>query len=103
MFPEVFRKAPHRQGVKSGRNEGPFRGVTEADASGLALRWIILNFSIGSMFQVNEQGTTAAGTTVAAHATRAKFVKFQANEPFIFLIRDSRTNLILFAGKVSRL
>ncbi|XP_028966387.1 leukocyte elastase inhibitor [Galendromus occidentalis] len=56
-----------------------------------------------AVIDVNEQGTTAAATTVAAHATRAKFVKFQANEPFIFLIRDSRTNLIIFAGKVSRL
>ncbi|OQR75423.1 serpin B10-like, partial [Tropilaelaps mercedesae] len=56
-----------------------------------------------AVIEVNEQGTIASASTAASHATRSKVVKFHANNPFIFIIRDSRTGLILFVGKVSKL
>jgi len=53
---------------------------------------------------VNEQGTEAAGATGAGIALASAPVKqqiFQADHPFLFLIRDNRSGSILFLGRVS--
>ncbi|MGE3805086.1 MAG: sigma-70 family RNA polymerase sigma factor [Gemmataceae bacterium] len=52
-----------------------------------------------AVIEVNEKGTEAAAATVniAAGADR---VHFNADHPFLFLIRDRRNNSILFLGRV---
>ena len=54
---------------------------------------------------VSEQGTEAAAATgIKMHATAMRMpeqtVVFRADHPFIFLIRDTRTGVILFIGRL---
>ncbi len=57
-------------------------------------------------FRVDEQGTVAAATTivtieaVSAPGFRRPPVRFDANRPFLFFLRDSRTGAVLFAGRL---
>ncbi|MDF1661369.1 MAG: serpin family protein [Planctomycetota bacterium] len=55
-----------------------------------------------SFVEVNEEGTEAAAVTaVLARAGGApKINVFRADHPFLFLIRDRKTGLILFMGRV---
>lgn len=57
---------------------------------------------------VNEEGTEAAAATAVAIAPTAapirepeKPVVFRADHPFIYLIRDNRTGMILFLGRLA--
>jgi serpin B len=57
---------------------------------------------------VNEQGTEAAAATAvlaepaaAIPIEREEPVIFRADHPFVFLIRDNRTEAVLFVGRVS--
>jgi serpin B len=53
---------------------------------------------------VSEEGTEAAAATGAAMAlvaTRTPPPVFRADRPFLFLIRDTRTGLILFTGRLT--
>jgi serpin B len=53
--------------------------------------------------EVNEEGTTAAAATVVSSGGESApdtFV-FQADHPFVFLIRDTKSGSILFLGRVS--
>ncbi|XP_074594545.1 iripin-2-like [Brevipalpus obovatus] len=50
---------------------------------------------------INEEGSKAAASTIAEIGTRRRAPQFMLNRPFVFLIRDTRTNLILFMGKVN--
>lgn len=66
------------------------------------------DLSIGSatheaVVEVNETGTVAAGATVVGITTSVAFnpTLFQANHPFLFLIRDTNSASILFLGLVS--
>ncbi len=80
-----------------------------ADFSGIAP-----NLFIGAALQkanvtVDEDGTTAAAATVAAIRCTALPPglekpprPFVADRPFLFLIRESRTGLILFLGRVCK-
>jgi len=58
-------------------------------------------------FTVDEKGTVAAAATVVGliptSATRPPVdaVKFNANRPFLFFLRDGRTGAILFAGRLT--
>ena len=55
---------------------------------------------------VNEEGTEAAAATAVAISRAAAFpspeepVEFRADHPFVLLIRDNRTQSILFLGRV---
>jgi serpin B len=51
---------------------------------------------------VNEEGTEAAGATGIAVGVKALPVRreFRADHPFVFLIRDTRNDSILFLGRV---
>ena len=56
--------------------------------------------------EVNEKGTEAAAATAvlmmdASGMPVDKPAEFYVNKPFIFVIRDSKTGLILFAGKIT--
>lgn len=56
---------------------------------------------------VNEEGTEAAAATGVAVATAAEAAEpkeppvFRADHPFVFLIRDNRTQAILFLGRIT--
>ena len=51
---------------------------------------------------VNEQGTeAAAATAVVVRATATRPIFFNADHPFLFLIRDNRTKSILFLGRLA--
>jgi len=56
--------------------------------------------------EVNEEGTEAAAATAAvgkaaAAPPREQPIIFQADHPFLFLIRDTRSGSILFLGRMS--
>ncbi len=62
-----------------------------------------------TFIEVNEQGTEAAAVTAIvsgaggfAPKEREQVVKFHAERPFLFLIRDDETGVILFLGRVVR-
>jgi serpin B len=52
--------------------------------------------------QVNEEGTEAAAATAVVMRTGAMpdYIEFKADHPFIFIIQENTTGLILFMGKV---
>lgn len=53
---------------------------------------------------MNEEGTEAAAATaiiVARIAVEPPIPVFLADHPFLFMIQDKRTGLILFIGRVS--
>jgi len=53
---------------------------------------------------VNEEGTeAAAATAIGAETTSAPVnpLIFRADHPFVFLIQDNETGLVLFMGRVS--
>jgi len=78
-----------------------------ADFSGMAdRRNIFISGAIHKAYiNVDETGTEAAAATAVAVCGAAlnppKPVEFRADHPFLFLIRDRRTNLILFIGRLT--
>ncbi|XP_037939189.1 serine protease inhibitor 77Ba [Teleopsis dalmanni] len=61
------------------------------------------NFFVSSIIHttkivVDEEGTTAAAITGSVLANKATPPKFYLNRPFIYLIMEKKTNLLLFAG-----
>ncbi|MFO7736306.1 MAG: serpin family protein [bacterium] len=50
--------------------------------------------------EVNEEGTEAAAVTAVAVGETAMPSGFYGNRPFVYLIRDDRSDTILFMGKV---
>ena len=90
----------------------PFRkmGMIEAfgdkaDFSGMGFRsgevWIG-QIRHKAFVEVNEEGTEAAGATAVEFVTKAlPFSReFNADHPFLFLIRDNRQGTVLFMGRV---
>ena len=53
-----------------------------------------------TFFQINEKGTEAAAAT-AVFVGRSLTPVFRADQPFLFFIKDTKTNVILFAGRFS--
>ncbi len=55
--------------------------------------------------EVNEEGTEAAAVTIVdIGITSAPIVKeFVANKPFIFIVREKSTGIIVFTGKIGKL
>nr|CAH0111251.1 unnamed protein product [Daphnia galeata] len=52
-----------------------------------------------TIIEVNEKGTEAAAATARSFRRTPFIPKFVADHPFIFLIRDTRTNTIRFVGR----
>ena len=66
-----------------------------------------IGYAIQKAFiDVSEEGTEAAAATGIAMARTTALpvmpVIFRADRPFIFLIRDIKTGLILFIGKLEK-
>jgi serpin B len=58
-----------------------------------------------ALIEVNEEGTEAAAVTTTVSKTETSTVprdapRFHADHPFVFLIRENTTGLILFLGRV---
>lgn len=56
--------------------------------------------------EVDEQGTVAAAATavvvgIESTSVRPEPVEFRADHPFVYLVRDVHTNLVLFVGRVA--
>jgi serine protease inhibitor len=65
------------------------------------------NLKISDVFhkafiEVNEEGSEAAAATAVVIAVKSinREKLFQANRPFLFVIKEKSTNTILFMGKV---
>ncbi|XP_076322914.1 intracellular coagulation inhibitor 1-like isoform X1 [Tachypleus tridentatus] len=53
-----------------------------------------------AVIQVSEEGTVAAANSVVQIGNRRKPLELIINRPFIFFIRDNRSGIILFMGRV---
>ncbi len=79
-----------------------------ADFTGMSIKWGRLLY-ISRVFhqahiEVNEEGTEAAAATAVVIKYRCLPPKppvFRADRPFIFMITDDETGLILFMGRVN--
>jgi serpin B len=85
----------------------PTAFTDKADFSGIdPQRGLSISEAVHKAFvDVSEQGTEAAAATgIAVHATAMRMpepaVVFRADHPFVFLIRDTRTGVILFIGRL---
>lgn len=77
----------------------------KADFSGISDVPLHISRVIHSTFcEVNEEGTEAAAVTIVdmelTSAPAPEYAVFNANRPFIFMIRENSTGLILFIGKM---
>jgi serpin B len=54
--------------------------------------------------EVSEEGTEAAAATAVVIVRKAMpmYQEFNANKPFIFLIRQNSSGIILFMGRVTK-
>jgi serpin B len=85
----------------------PTTFTDQADFSGIAPnRGLAISEVVHKAFvDVSEQGTEAAAATgIAMHATAMRMpeqaVVFRADHPFLFLIRDTRSGVVLFIGRL---
>ncbi len=49
---------------------------------------------------VNERGTEASAVNVAILTYKSARLTFKCNRPFIFLLKDNTSGMILFAGQL---
>jgi serpin B len=85
----------------------PIAFTTKADFSGIdPQRGLAISEVVHKAFvDVSEQGTeAAAATAIGVHATAMRMpeqpVIFRADHPFLFLIRDTRSGVVLFIGRL---
>lgn len=79
-------------------------GLTEMVDSALGGRLFVSQIFHKSFIEVNEEGTEAAAVTASVVMTKSliieKEIDFVAEHPFLFLIRDDATGVVLFIGSV---
>ncbi len=80
----------------------------KANFSGISAEKLVLNeVAHAADLKVDEEGTIAAASTVvgaeatSARAFRRTPVRFNADRPFLFFLRDDRSGAVLFAGRLS--
>ena len=72
-----------------------------ADFSKMGLDVFISEVKHKTFVEVNEEGTEAAAVTVVIMCTSANSPSgFRVDRPFIFMIRENKSNTILFIGKI---
>jgi serpin B len=74
-----------------------------ADFTGIAQKLFIGVVKHKAIIEVNEQGSEAAAATAVGMVTSIRepqVTKFTADNPFIFLIKENESNVILFMGTV---
>jgi len=54
-----------------------------------------------AVIEVNEKGTEASAGTGVSITERSEPIEFKADHPFVFLVRDRRSDSLLFLGRVS--
>jgi serine protease inhibitor len=85
---------------------GMVKAFTEdADLTGIADAVLLISRVIHSTFcDVNEKGTEAAAVTIVEiiETSMPIIPIFNANRPFIFVIRENSTGVILFMGKMGQ-
>lgn len=69
------------------------------------LQKISQNIFVSSIFHatriiVNEEGTEAAAVVQATLTNKSIPPKFHINRPFLYIILEKTTNLLLFAGQI---
>jgi serpin B len=74
----------------------------QADLSGISARKpLFLGFPVHQAFvEVNERGTEAGAASAFGIANGGRPPVFRADHPFVFLIRDKRSNSVLFLGRI---
>ncbi|KAG8494179.1 hypothetical protein CXB51_011497 [Gossypium anomalum] len=79
-------------------------GLTEMVDSPQGRDLYVSNIFHKSFIEVNEEGTEAAAATSAVIALRSlripQTIDFVADHPFLFLIRENATGVVLFIGRV---
>jgi len=81
----------------------PLAFSRQADFSGMTgTRDLSIGFVVHKAFvEVNEEGTEAAAATAVGMRTTSMPPMFEANHPFLFLIRENSSGTILFIGRVA--
>ena len=77
----------------------------DADFSGISNKDLKISDAYHKAFiEVSEEGTTAAAATavVVAMKSMPNFNVFDANRPFMFILRHKPTSTILFIGRVAK-
>lgn len=86
--------------------ELPFTGggLTEMTESPVAQNLYVSSICHKSFLEVNEEGTEAAAASAAVVALRSIMIPqkldFVADHPFMFLVREDMTGVVLFSGHV---
>lgn len=75
------------------QNQADFTGMTPRSA-------YISRVKHNTFFEVNEEGSEAAGATSVQMGTRAAPPQLIADRPFFCVIRDNQTKTILFMGSI---
>ena len=80
-------------------SKADFSGMTGGTNTGLSVSNVLQK----AFVEVNEEGTEAAAATFAASIFKMvqSRPEFRCNRPFMFLIRDNLTGMILFSGHVT--
>jgi serpin B len=86
---------------------GELASSDAADFSGIGEEPLQISEVVPKAFvEIHEQGTEAAAATAVGMALCASFSPspqpktFKADHPFLFFIRDRKTNAVLFSGRV---
>ncbi len=80
-------------------DEADFGAMIEADSAGA----FVQRFEHSATIDIHEMGTEASAKTSAAVGLEgaSEFHRFTLDRPFVFLIRDRATGILLFAGVVA--
>lgn len=89
-------------GIQDAFDDGraDFSGITGSVANKLAISEVVHN----AFVEVNESGTEAAAASGVIMATKSMLppeaIDFRVDRPFIFAIRENRTGVVVFWGRV---
>lgn len=96
----LLNESLEKMGMPTAFGEADFTGMNAALGQMLYIRYVFHQACV----EVNEEGTEAAAATAVVIKLRCLPPKppvFRADRPFIFMITDDQTGLILFLGRVN--